>query len=428
MLAGSDGLCVGCRGPVVEVHLRPISTLGALLGELFLAEAALVAAAPDADHPDEQHKDDDEEHGSSDASSDVGKLRLFLTVLAIEGAGTKAVRIVVLLVLSAGAVVETEILAVVNTRLIQGAVALEAFLAATSVSVGPVLFLLEQAVSVPVAELGLRARVGALVPPRGADVVGDADVVSAGVLRALSALGLLVLGLVLADGARLALVVRGVEVLPGDTYGQAAVSLGGGAGAEGGAAWLAVLAAAVQAAGAVAPLGTHLALAVHAELLTVLAIRPTLVPRSRLLSPGGQAHAAQVAGKLALAGLEPAVAAGPAQLGHLVVVVPGLAAFLALGGAGGALGLGDSLQVLDHGTLVAGQTRRILVVLSDGALGALGSSGQVKVCPGRARDALVVDHHLAGVASEAFLEDDGAWVEECAGQGVHLLVLRERRV
>ena len=160
MLRGSDGLGVGCRSAVVEVDLRTVDTVGTWLSKLLLAEAAFSSAAPHADHPDEENQHNDEQDGPGDAAGNVGKLRLLLAVLAVEGSSALAVRLSLLL--HASAVVHAVVQAVVDAAA-DGAVALVTLLARALVPPDVQSAVrLEQAVRVLVTQLLLGARVGAL--------------------------------------------------------------------------------------------------------------------------------------------------------------------------------------------------------------------------------------------------------------------------
>merc|ERR1719273_1569341 len=126
MLGGCNGLGVWCRSTVVEVDLGPVDTVGTWLSKLLLAETALPSSASHADHPDEENQHDYEKHRSGDATRDVGKLRLLLAVLAVEG--SSALAIWLSLLLHASAVVHAVVQAVVNAAA-DGAVALVTLLA-----------------------------------------------------------------------------------------------------------------------------------------------------------------------------------------------------------------------------------------------------------------------------------------------------------
>ena len=126
VLGGRDGLGVRCRSTVVEVDLGPVDTIGTWLSKLLLAETALPSSASHADHPDEENQHDYEKHRSGDATRDVGKLRLLLAVLAVEGSSALAVRLSLLL--HASAVVHAVVQAVVDAAA-DGAVALVTLLA-----------------------------------------------------------------------------------------------------------------------------------------------------------------------------------------------------------------------------------------------------------------------------------------------------------
>merc|ERR1719370_625097 len=233
MLGGRNGLGVWCWSTVVEVDLGPVDTVGTRLSKLLLAEAAFPSSASHADHPDEENQHDDEKHRSSNATCDVSKLRLLLAVLAVEGSSALAIGLSFLLHTSA--VVHAVVEAVVNAAA-NGAVALVSLLARALVppDVLPAVRL-EQAVRVLVAQLLLGARVGALLPRSSSNVSNDPDVVGARVGRALNALSLLLLWLESADGASLALVVRGIQELTSYTDWHTAVCLRGGARSQGGA-------------------------------------------------------------------------------------------------------------------------------------------------------------------------------------------------
>ena len=144
-------------------------------------------------------------------------------------------------------------------------------------------------------------------------------------------------------------------------------------------------------------------------MFSVLTVRTTLVARDRFLGPGGQSYRAQVTGKLPLIGLEPTMTAGPAEIGHLVIVASGAAHLLALCAGRGSLALRDPLYTLDSRTPDTLRLSELRVELTDGALGAHAADG-VEECAGRAGDALIVDDDLPGVTSVALLEGDGAGV------------------
>merc|ERR1719370_1086675 len=275
MLGGRDGLGVWCRSTVVEVDLGPVDTVGTWLSKLLLPEAALPSSAPHADHPDEENQHDDEKHRSGNATGDVGKLRLFLAVLPVEGSGALAIWLSLLL--HASAVVHAIVEAVVDAAT-NGAVALVSLLARALVppDVQPAVRL-EQAVGVLVAQLLLGARVGALLPRSGSNVSNDSDVVGACVGRALDALRLLLLWLEGADWTSLALVVGGVQELAGNTDWHAAVCLRGGAWSQGGSTRLTILTAAVQTLGPVCAYGASLTLSGEAQLLSVWTVVAALV-------------------------------------------------------------------------------------------------------------------------------------------------------
>merc|ERR1719278_2324581 len=232
MLGRCNGLGIRCWSTVVEVDLGPVDTIGTWLSKLLLAETALPSSASHADHPDEENQHDYEKHRSGDATRDVGKLRLLLAILAVEG--SSALAIWLSLLLHTSPVVHAIVEAVVDTAA-NGAVALVSLLALALVppDVQPDVWL-EQAVGVLVAQLLLGARVGALLPRSGSNVSNDSDVVGACVGRALNALRLLLLWLEGADWTSLALVVGGVQELAGNTDGHAAVRLRGGAWSQGG--------------------------------------------------------------------------------------------------------------------------------------------------------------------------------------------------
>merc|ERR1719361_2342659 len=126
MLGGRNGLGVRCGSPVVEVDLGPVDTVGTWLSKLLLPQAAFPSSASHADHPDEENQHDDEKHRSSNATRDVGKLRLFLAVLPVEGSGALAIRLSLLL--HACAIVHTVVEAIVDAAT-NGAVALVSLLA-----------------------------------------------------------------------------------------------------------------------------------------------------------------------------------------------------------------------------------------------------------------------------------------------------------
>merc|ERR550517_826874 len=146
MLRWSDGLGVGCRNAVVEVDLGTVDTVATWLSKLLLAEAAFSSAAPHADHPDEENQHNDEQDGPGDAAGNVGKLRLLLAVLAVEG--SSALAIWLSLLLHASAVVHAVVKGVVDAAA-NGAVALVPLLARALVppDVLPAVWL-EQAVGV----------------------------------------------------------------------------------------------------------------------------------------------------------------------------------------------------------------------------------------------------------------------------------------
>merc|ERR1719203_182977 len=256
VLGGRDGLGVRCWSTVVEVDLGPVDSVGTWLSKLLLAEAALPSSAPHADHPDEENQHDYEKHGSGDATRDVGKLRLLLAVLAVEGSGALAIWLS--LFLHTSAVVHAVVEAVVDAAA-NGAVALVPLLALARVppDVQPVVRLVP-AVGVLVAQLLLGARVGALPPRSGSNVSNDPDLVGACVGWALDALGLLLFWLEAANGTSLALVVGGIEELTGHTDRPAAVSLAASSQSQGGSTRLTILAAAVQTLGPICAHGASL--------------------------------------------------------------------------------------------------------------------------------------------------------------------------
>ena len=401
VLRRSDRLGIGRRRAVVKVDLGSVHLSGAWLQELLAG--ALAPARPYTDHPDEQHQQDHKEDGARDAAGNVGKLGLLLTLLAGKGAGALAVGLTQL-VLQADAVVATKALAGIHTavRPKAGPIVARPTCAAEGV------WRLEQAVGVAVAQLGLAllhlAAVGALAGGHGAQLH------RAGVRRTVQALGLLGLRLVLAQRAGLAQVVAGAQELTSHADGEAAVGLTGRASPAGGAALRTVLAAAVDALGAVGAHWAHLTLSIDAQLMAVLAVRPAFVDGERLLGTRGEAHRTQFTRELTLRGLEAAVAAGPAQVCHLVIVAASRALLLALAGAGGPQALCDALNALDCGTLDAGPLGKLGVVLAHRALGA-DALGLVEEGAGRTRDTLVVHDHLPDVAAEALLEGDGAGVQ-----------------
>ena len=386
----------------------------------LLAGPLPVPGAADADHPDQQHQHDHEEDGARDPARDVRELGLLLALGAGEGSAALAVRLAVL-VQQTGPAVAAVALALVAAALALGPllgapvppppVAAEAVLA---LAARLVLALEEHAARVTVAHLApvLLAGVGAL------RLVDGAGAARAGVGRAVVAGGLLAPGLVLAHGAQPALVVHGAERGARGADRDVAVLDAPAGGAAGGAVWRALLAAAVPALGAVAAHGTHLALPRHAQLEAVLAVGPTLLGGGGLLGARGEAHPAQLAAEPPLLGLVAAEAAVSAEAGDLVVVGARAAPLLAVRGGGGALGLRHTVHgAVDAGALGARALGKVRVVEAARAFGA-DLLGLVEVGAGGAGHALVVHHHLAALALEAGVEDDGAGVEQGAGQRV----------
>ena len=132
VLGRSDGLGVGSGGPIVEVDLTACHLPG-LLKELLVHALALVR--PDADHPDEEDQEDDKEDSSSDTAGNVGKLGLLLAVGAGEGSDAGAIWFT-LLVLKTLAVVDTEPIAQVSTRVLSEPSSVVAILAGADEVIG----------------------------------------------------------------------------------------------------------------------------------------------------------------------------------------------------------------------------------------------------------------------------------------------------
>ena len=161
-------------------------------------------------------------------------------------------------------------------------------------------------------------------------------------------------------------------------------------------------------------LGTLL---VQTKLLAAIAVGTTFLSRYSVLVPGRLTDGAQLAGELTLLGLVAAVPTGPAQVGHLVVVVASLTLPLALAVTDRTTSLGHAIDFIvgrAGDTFLLGKLR---VELADGTLGA-DALVRVEECSGRAGNALVVHDHLAGVAAEALREGDGGGVQLGPGQSV----------
>jgi len=111
VMGGGDALGVGSGGAIVEVGGVTMSHLsaGAETNLLLL----LGSGGPDTDHPHKEDQQDQEDDSPGDSSSNVGKLRLGLTVITSEGSDTLTVGVAEL-VLQTRSLVSASVLAHVS--------------------------------------------------------------------------------------------------------------------------------------------------------------------------------------------------------------------------------------------------------------------------------------------------------------------------
>lgn len=410
VLGGGDALGVGGGLAVVEVHLGASHVSDA--GRELLARPLPVAGVSDEDHPDEKDKDDNKENSSGDTASNVGKVGLLGTVETGEGALACAVWRSFLVDQTASSIPAE---AVTLTLAAQTSLVAVTLISKLALALVVICLLQKQTPRVPVASplaviLGL-AGVGAL------GLVGRPHRDGAGVVRAPDAARLLAVGLEGSNWTGLTLVVISIQILSRNADWKVAILNGLRGGPVGGPVSGTRLASPVTSLHPVGPHGALLALPGEPQLEAVLAVLATLGLGGRPLGPRGQPHAAQLTPELALLGLVVAEAAGSAQVGRLVVEVARGALLLTVRALGGAEVLGDPLQVLDGRALDARSLGKVRVVESDGTFRA-NLFCFIKVGSWGAGHALVVHHHLATLALECRVEDDGAGVKQGSGQCV----------
>ena len=182
-----------------------------------------------------------------------------------------------------------------------------------------------------------------------------------------------------------------------DADGQVAVLDGPGAGSVGCSSLRTFLAASVLTPEPVLAHWTHLTVSVDAQLLTIFTVGSALVSSDGLLGPGGQTHAAQLTGELALLGLVSSEATESTEASDLVIVVTSCTLLLAVSHLGGAKGLGNTFHISDGWTLGACSLSKVRVVESNGTFRA-GLFSFVEICSWRARYTLVVHIDLSRLA------------------------------